>query len=519
MALQLRRGTDSERLLITPVIGELIYTTDDKKLYAGDGSTAGGVEVGGGSSTLNALTDTDLTGASNNDVLTYNAGTSKWESVAVPGLGTIELNEINNVFVNNAVYNDALVYDGANWSNRSILDFFQEQQNYKINIVGDDSTIIIDTDTSSVRANTITAINGFAGDLTGNVLGNHNGDVLAVNGTLVLDNGTDGTDSAFIGRLKSTGGQIVFNNGTDGTDAVFTGTLQGPVIGNVTGDLTGNANGAHTGTFDGDVSGSLFADDSTIIIDAISRRITAEQVNAIYFNASEIQAEGILDLKSVTNIVRTKATGLKLVSQTVGGGVDQGPVHRTETSRGTLAAPTTVAVGDSILAISGDGYDGAAYKTQAVINIGVSENTVGTEATPGRIDFGVRDDNGTFNTSFARLESNGVFTAPAIQSLGITTTDKVALLAKVSGGLGLQGTIVYDTTLNALTTYHPTVGWGNILTSVSPVETSSFIKPGVYADNTARDTAISSPEAGMMVFNTAGTKFQGYTGSAWVDLN
>ena len=61
MALQLRRGTDSERLLITPVIGELIYTTDDKKLYAGDGTTAGGVEVGGGSSTLNALTDTDLT--------------------------------------------------------------------------------------------------------------------------------------------------------------------------------------------------------------------------------------------------------------------------------------------------------------------------------------------------------------------------------------------------------------------------------------------------------------------------
>jgi hypothetical protein len=41
----------------------------------------------------------------------------------------------------------------------------------------------------------------------------------------------------------------------------------------------------------------------------------------------------------------------------------------------------------------------------------------------------------------------------------------------------------------------------------------------VYADNTARDAAITSPIAGMMVFNTTGTKFQGYTGAAWVDLN
>jgi hypothetical protein len=41
----------------------------------------------------------------------------------------------------------------------------------------------------------------------------------------------------------------------------------------------------------------------------------------------------------------------------------------------------------------------------------------------------------------------------------------------------------------------------------------------VYADNTARDAAITAPTAGMMVFNTTGTKFQGYTGAAWVDLN
>lgn len=47
MSLRLRRGTDSTRTSITPVQGEPIYTTDTKKMYIGDGTTAGGVEIGG----------------------------------------------------------------------------------------------------------------------------------------------------------------------------------------------------------------------------------------------------------------------------------------------------------------------------------------------------------------------------------------------------------------------------------------------------------------------------------------
>lgn len=33
MALQVRRGTNAERLGITPLAGELIYVTDTKQLY------------------------------------------------------------------------------------------------------------------------------------------------------------------------------------------------------------------------------------------------------------------------------------------------------------------------------------------------------------------------------------------------------------------------------------------------------------------------------------------------------
>ena len=45
MALQFRRGTDSDRLSITPAAGEPIFTSDTKELFIGDGSTTGGVDL------------------------------------------------------------------------------------------------------------------------------------------------------------------------------------------------------------------------------------------------------------------------------------------------------------------------------------------------------------------------------------------------------------------------------------------------------------------------------------------
>lgn len=46
MPLQIRRGSASALSSITPAEGEPLYTTDTKRLYLGDGTTAGGVLVG-----------------------------------------------------------------------------------------------------------------------------------------------------------------------------------------------------------------------------------------------------------------------------------------------------------------------------------------------------------------------------------------------------------------------------------------------------------------------------------------
>src|SRR6056300_1693316 len=116
MAFRLRRGTDAERQLITPVEGELIYVTDTKAIYVGDGTTVGGVLV------------------TNESVIN-------------------ELSELNDVDSNMSPSSgDILSYDGTKWSTISGLDAgVREGSTYGINVAGSDSTILVNYDLSQLE--------------------------------------------------------------------------------------------------------------------------------------------------------------------------------------------------------------------------------------------------------------------------------------------------------------------------------------------------------------------------------
>lgn len=161
MALRLRRGTEAERSLITPASGEIIYTTDTKRLYVGDGTTVGGNAVSG-KNNLSELDDvgTALVPPTDGQVLAWDGNLEQWLPANVQSGG---------------VSGDGVV----------------EGSNYKINIVGADSSLIVDAETNTLTGNFFGEINATGildGDLTGSVFNDDSSIIVdSINGTIVTD--------------------------------------------------------------------------------------------------------------------------------------------------------------------------------------------------------------------------------------------------------------------------------------------------------------------------------------------
>ena len=131
MPLQIRRGTNAEREdMAQPLAaGELLYVTDDQRLYIGNGSTLGGVQI---------------TGYNNNDA----------KDAAAETLTDNSNHSGINFSYNNLTKELSATVDLSDYTGTLRADAF------KGSLVGDDSTILVD------------ALNGtFNGNLTGNVTG------------------------------------------------------------------------------------------------------------------------------------------------------------------------------------------------------------------------------------------------------------------------------------------------------------------------------------------------------------
>lgn len=192
MALRLRRGTDAERLIMTPPeAGELIYTTDTKAVWVGDGTTVGGLPVSGEALGLNDLGDVNLGGEVN------------------PG--------------------DVLQFNGSGWISAPSPDKTG-------NVYGEDSVLLIDTDNSVIVGPIVTdtaIIGDLVGDVTGNLDGNVTGNVVGnVTGNVIGSLDGDVTGSIFADDST----RIL--DGIDGT--YYGGLLQGDVTRISNDPLTGN---------------------------------------------------------------------------------------------------------------------------------------------------------------------------------------------------------------------------------------------------------------------------------------
>ena len=291
---------------------------------------------------------------------------------------------------------------------------------------------------------------------TGTIGGVFKGNVVAEDSTLLID----AASGQIFGPLTGN----VTGNVTGNLTGNVTGNLTGNVTGNLTGNVTGNTNGYHTG----DAKGSVFGDDSSIIVNAIDNSLSAISANvgSVSITGNNIiSSVGRIDIGSAS--VANNNT-LYLYSQSTGEFINQvgisdpgsgfSPWANFKISKGTLTAPTVVAADDVLSGMMIFGYDGTDYRRSVTIGAQVDTGAVvSSNVVPGKFLVVVQTSTVSVSQQMT-FNSKGVLEAPVM-------------------------------------------------------------RVGTYANNAARDAFITAPAAGMIVFNTTGTKFQGYTGAAWVDLN
>ena len=352
MALKLRRGTNTQRLLITPAEGELIYTTDTKLLYVGDGSTAGGVAVDSGAATT-------FTGIASN--------------ITPDVTNTRNIGAVGNVYAT--------------------------------------------------------------------------------------------------GRFTS-----LFGN--------LTGNVSGNVTGNVTGNLTGNVDGNVTG----DLVGSVFADDSSTVIDAIQKKIfgslysnvngnlyvSVDPSNNYLTNGDIVMQDNVITLlngldklligtnNSALGVgIKIKApvlTNKSIEINSLTNGIN-GDSFDIQVSRGSLSIPTSVQQGDPLFTIVANAYDGTDYRFSSAISFDIDPDTsspVGPNAVPGKISFGTSPDGGAtlrglVFDSFGQLGVNMTSPTATLSVAGNASFNTASGIEKVLTGMN-SGTYT-QVTSSTLETY------------------------------------------------------------------
>lgn len=330
MALQVRRGLSTDRTTITPIAGELLYTTDTKNLYVGDGSTAGGNIISGAVSTnLDGLTDVVITGT--------------------PSTGQV------------------LKYNGTNWIN----DTAGGGSGTVTSVVGA-GTVNGLTLTGTVTSTGNLTLGGTLSNIPNNALTNSG---ITVNGTSISLGGSGTLSINSLGLVSiatPTPNQILKYDGANWVNtSSFVSGDSAPTLG---GNLTlGGYN--ITGSGNVNISGNLQSYDLTIF----GRTITTGNGN-LSLGTNNDQIPDITIKGSFFNH-RGTVTGSSTLANNM---------LTLESSRGTINGPIAVNVGDLLGGLSIAGWNNGDYNLKGLI-VGRIDTVTGTNPKPGSIAFYVED--------------------------------------------------------------------------------------------------------------------------------
>jgi len=661
MPLQIRRGTELQRTSMTQplAVGELLFVTSPtNRIYVGDGTTLGGIAVtgytdenaqdavapmftGGSHSGINFVYN-DASNIINAtvDLSNYNGtiSASSFKGTLVADDSTALVDAVDGrIFLDgtvkgNIVPDADVAYDLGSATYR-FRDLYLSGSSIKlgaatitatgtavnlplgstiggsaigipggdlnVNIVADDSTVIVNTTTEVVTAqggfvgnvtgnvngvitgtagsslvgnvtgnltgNVTGNVNGIVtgtagsslvgnvtGNLTGNVTGNVNGIVTGTAGSSLVGNVTGNVTGDLTGNVTSTGTStfttVDINGGTidgttigattastvRGTTITATTSLTAPIfIGNLTGNIIGNVNGNVTGNIIGDVKGSVFAEDSTLMVDATSGNINTDNLTVITkINVDNIETTG-LNVRTNANSPLS-ITGIGTLSPGT-----SNVFFNIRAAKGSITSPTTTAGGDYLGGVNIQGYTGSTYKTAASIQaIWAPDATLSDTYPASAIAISVGGNGSVLHS--AVLGPQGVFTVPIFQMTNYATTaypsgGPISLLSGVTitgvagqfqctattltvgGTVTIRGTLAGATISGyaSPTTYYIVATNGTTTFTLSTtnggsgVTTSGTTPTGVTYE-------LSLPQKGMIIFDSTTNDFMGYDGTAWV---
>lgn len=444
MPLQIRRGNTAQINNTTPLVGEIVYDTQLKRVVVGDGTTPGGNPIAG--VTLNESKDAAaaalLAGTHQNVTFTYNSTTKAISAVV-----------------------DILTHDTIE------ADALQASK-----IFNNTSSVIIDLDTAT-----------FNGNVVGNVVGDMKGSLFADDSSVLVN----AIDKSFYGTFE---GSLITNSISSSDSSPIVVDTPTQFLTNISVD-----------------SNSVFKDESQFVTnDADQRIITVDQyhnnattTSVVSFRrsrgTSSIPANVVNQdiLGSIISTGRT-ATGyptstaiLSRVSTTPSAGIVPGSLefytsdgagalterftidhlgistflgqvnftyetystqptlllgqhHDTadarnmvfSRTRGTEATPLSVNNNDDIADLQFAAFDGVDFRTSAVMSVIVdaAPNIAnGANSTPGRFEF--LTNNGTGLATRVRIDSDG--TLEALNNLAVT--GRVDFITTAQSTVGAPG--------------------------------------------------------------------------------
>lgn len=340
MPLRLRRGTNSDRLSVTPLEGELVYTTDTKQVYIGDGATVGGNIVGpsafSGTLTSNLdLAGYDITGTG--DVNITGNITSSSGNLTVNGNGVI-VGTLEAAAFQGAVYNrdSSVVVDDSGQIHAEVI--YARQSGNTVFVQSEtpstETQILVNADNQLSRfklrrssSNTTIPLGTAPSYADSPVLGQvifESSDLAGISPRTAIQ-GSKGFFRIF--QANSSGVFTQANQFTITVDGNFgVGTNSPTTKLDVAGSVRIRTNLSVTGTIDGDLTGSVFADDSSLVVDANNNKITTNSVDANVYLKTGVYADNTARDNNINapyaGMIIFNQTGSKFQGYTGSGWVD-----------------------------------------------------------------------------------------------------------------------------------------------------------------------------------------------------